>query len=79
MYIKDMEEHFARAPVRRGRKRKNLPSRRGIFDFEECLRRLKDAGFNGAALIEVYAGDYGEYRELKGACDYLDEIIYKIG
>ena len=50
-----------------------------MFDFEECLRRLKDAGFDGAALIEVYANDYGDYRELRRACDYIDEIIYKIG
>ena len=44
------------------------------------LRQCRmDAGFDGAALIEVYAGDYGEYAELKQACDYLDELIYKIG
>ncbi len=80
MYIKDMEgsiSHVHLSDVDENGKI-CLPGR-GIFDFEECLRRLKDAGFNGAALIEVYAGDYGEYRELKGACDYLDEIIYKIG
>ena len=55
-----------------------LPGK-GIFDFEECFKRLKDAGFDGAALIEVYANDYGDYKELKESCDYLDEIIYKIG
>ena len=49
------------------------------FDFEECLRRLKDAGFDGALLIEVYPKDYGDYAELKRSCDYLDEIIEKIG
>ena len=52
---------------------------RGIFDFEECLRRLKDAGFDGAAIIEVYPDNYKEYAELKRACDYIDELIYKIG
>ena len=40
---------------------------------------LKDAGFDGAVLIEVYAGDYKDYIELKRSCDYLDEILYKIG
>ena len=55
-----------------------LPGK-GTFDFETCLRRLKDAGFDGALLIEVYPHDYKEYGELKQACDYLDELVYKIG
>ena len=55
-----------------------LPGK-GTFDFETCLRRLKDAGFDGALLIEVYPHDYGGYGELKQACDYLDELVYKIG
>ena len=80
MYIKDMEGSISHVHLsdvdERGRI--CLPGK-GIFCFEECFRRLKDAGFDGAALIEVYAGDYGEYAELKQACDYLDEIIYKIG
>ena len=80
MYIKDMEgciSHMHLSDVNE-RGKICLPGK-GTFDFEECLRRLKDAGFDGAALIEVYANDYGDYRELKQACDYIDEIIYKIG
>lgn len=80
MYIKDMEgciSHVHLSDVD-GRGRICLPGK-GVFDFEECFRRLKDAGFDGAALIEVYAGDYGTYEELKASCDFLDEIIYKIG
>lgn len=79
MYIKDMEgciSHVHLSDVDENG-RICLPGR-GVFDFEECFRRLKDAGFDGAALIEVYAGDYGEYAELKRSCDYLDELIYKI-
>ena len=80
MYIKDMEGAISHVHLSDVTETGSicLPGR-GIFDFEECLRRLKDAGFDGAALIEVYAGDYGEYAELKRSCDYLDEIIYKIG
>ena len=80
MYIKDMEGAISHVHLSDVTETGGicLPGR-GIFDFEECLRRLKDAGFDGAALIEVYAGDYGEYAELKRSCDYLDEIIYKIG
>ena len=80
MYIKDMEGHIAHVHLsdvdERGRI--CLPGE-GIFDFEECLRRLKDAGFDGAAIIEVYPDNYADYAQLKRACDYLDEIIYKIG
>ena len=79
MYIKDMEgsiSHVHLSDVDENGKI-CLPGR-GVFDFEECLRRLKDAGFDGAALIEVYAGDYGDYSELRRSCDFLDELIYKI-
>ena len=79
MYIRDMEgciSHVHLSDV--DEKGKICLPGRGVFDFEECFRRLKDAGFDGAALIEVYAGDYGDYAELRRACDYLDEIIYKI-
>ena len=80
MYIRDMEGSIAYVHLSDvdDTGKICLPGK-GTFDFEQCLRRLKDAGFDGAALIEVYAGDYGEYAELKQACDYLDELIYKIG
>ena len=80
MYIRDMEGSIAHVHVSDVDERGKicLPGK-GQFDFEECLRRLKDAGFDGAVLIEVYAGDYKDYIELKHSCDYLDEILYKIG
>lgn len=55
-----------------------LPGK-GVTDFEELLKRLKDAGFDGAVLIEVYPDDYGEVSELRQSLDFLDEIIDKIG
>ena len=55
-----------------------LPGK-GRFDFETLVKRLKDVGFNGALLIEVYTNDYQAETELKTACDYLDEILYKYG
>ena len=80
MYIKDMEGSISHVHLsdvdERGRI--CLPGT-GVFDFETCLRRLKDAGFAGTALIEVYAGDYGDVSELRRACDYLGELIDKIG
>ena len=79
-FIKDMEGCISHVHLSDVDERGNicLPGQ-GVFDFEECLRRLKDAGFDGAALIEVYPKDYGDYTELKRSCDYLDEIVYKIG
>ena len=54
-----------------------LPSKKGVFDFDTLIKRLKDSGFDGALLIEVYAGDYGGEEELKIACEYIDELLYK--
>ena len=80
MYVKDMEGSISHVHLSDvdGRGKICLPGQ-GRFDFEECLRRLKDAGFDGALLIEVYPKDYGDYAELKRSCNYLDEIIDKIG
>ena len=54
-----------------------LPGK-GTFDFEDLFIRLKDVGFNGNMLIEVYTNDYGEIAELKDSLDYLREIKNKI-
>ena len=53
-----------------------LPGK-GVFDFDTLIKRLKDNGFDGALLIEVYTGDYGAEEELKTACEYIDELLYK--
>ena len=51
----------------------------GIFNFDDFIRQLKDVGFDGALIIEAYQKDYKEEKELKTACDYMDEILYKHG
>ena len=53
-----------------------LPGR-GVFDFDTLVKRLKDVGFQGALLIEVYKNDYENVQELKISCDRLQEILYK--
>lgn len=53
-----------------------LPGK-GVFDFDTLVKRLKDVGFDGALMIEVYTGDYKNAEELKRSCDFLDEILYK--
>ena len=53
-----------------------LPGR-GTYDFADLFLRLRDAGFNGAALIEAYKDDYADVSELKISAEYLKEILYK--
>lgn len=51
----------------------------GIFDFETFVKRLQNIGFDGALLIEVYQNDYEKESQLKTACDYINEVLYKCG
>ena len=54
-----------------------LPGK-GVYNFKEILTRLKDAGFDGNILIEVYKDDFSDLSELKASLEYLNEIIDKI-
>ncbi|PWM70683.1 MAG: hypothetical protein DBX59_10370 [Bacillota bacterium] len=51
---------------------------KGVFDFAELFKRLKDVNFDGALLIEAYQGDYGDLSELKQSADYVAELVHKI-
>ncbi len=77
-YIKDMGERLAYTHVsdidENGKM--CLPGR-GVFDFDRFVEELKDVGFDGAWLIEVYEKDYNDEKELKISCDYLNELLYK--
>ena len=77
-YIDDMQDKLAYVHVsdldERGKM--CLPGR-GIFDFDTLLKRLLDKGFDGSLIVEVYKDDYKDESELKTACDFLDEKIYK--
>jgi sugar phosphate isomerase/epimerase len=77
-YLQEMGESLAYVHLsdvdERGKIR--LPGQ-GNFPFEELLKRLQGAGFDGALLIEVYTNDYGAESELKTACEYIDELLYK--
>lgn len=77
-YLQEMGEKLAFAHVSDVDERGKicLPGK-GVFDFETLVKRLKDVGFDGALIVEVYTGDYGAETELKTACEYLDEIVYK--
>lgn len=50
---------------------------KGTFDFLELFKRLKDIGFNGACLMEVYPQGYRDFDELKNSYEYLCECCDK--
>ena len=54
-----------------------LPGR-GITDFNDIFTRLKDKGFNGALLLEVYKSDYTEFKELFDSVEYIKDLAQKI-
>ena len=53
-----------------------LPGR-GVFAFDELFARLKDLGFAGAVLIENYAKDFAEPKELRNSYEFLAEKAEK--
>ena len=78
-YIKDMEGSISHVHLSDIDRDGNmcLPGR-GTYNFKEILTRLKDAGFDGNVIIEVYNENYSDIKELKTSLDYLNEIVYKI-
>lgn len=78
-YLTEMGERLAYAHISDfdEREKIRLPGQ-GKFDFETLIKRLKDVGFDGALLIEVYKDDYTDVKELKTACEYMNELLYKL-
>ncbi len=54
-----------------------LPGK-GTTDFADIFKRLKDKGFDGALLLEVYKNDFNNYQELFDSMDYVAELARKI-
>ncbi len=75
-YLEEMGERLAYVHILDvDREGKNCLPGRGCFDFKELVVRLKDVGFDGALLIEAYAGDYQDEGELKEAYEYVRSLI----
>lgn len=53
-----------------------LPGK-GTFPFQDLFFRLRDKGFDGPVLIEVYKDNYEDLAQLKKSCLFLEELIYK--
>lgn len=54
-----------------------LPGR-GITDFKEVFLRLKDKGFNGAILLEVYKNDFKDFPELFDSLNFVTDLAKSI-
>lgn len=78
-YIKDMQGAISHVHLSDIDKNGNmcLPGK-GTYNFKEILSRLKDAGFDGNVIIEVYNENFADIGELKQSLDFLNEIIYKL-
>ncbi|MDE6189584.1 MAG: sugar phosphate isomerase/epimerase [Clostridia bacterium] len=48
---------------------------RGIFDFVTFFKRLRELGFEGACLMELYAKDYENDGDLKEAYEFLKDCL----
>ena len=76
-YLTEMGERLAYVHVSNcdGQGKMCLPGQ-GAFDFDTLIKRLKDVGFDGAILVEVYTNDYKDVVELKTATEFLNEKLY---
>lgn len=48
---------------------------RGTFPFGELAAELERNGYDGPLMIEQYAGDYEDVKEVAGAVEYLKQIV----
>ncbi|MDY6367386.1 MAG: sugar phosphate isomerase/epimerase [Clostridia bacterium] len=54
-----------------------LPGR-GLTDFYDLFSRLKDVGFDGAVLLEVYKNDFDKESELFDSLNFLNDVAAKV-
>ncbi len=48
---------------------------KGKFDFKDFFKRLSGIGYTGPIMVELYSGDYGDYREVYDSVDYLKNLL----
>ena len=54
-----------------------IPSR-GVFNYRELFSVLKDNGYDGPVLIELYSKDYDTIDDVKRAYEYVYNIMNKV-
>lgn len=59
-------------------KRLYLPNaKENVVDFVALFKRLRDVGYDGSCLVEVYTANYSDTSELVGVVDFLNDCLYK--
>ncbi len=48
---------------------------KGIFPFDELIKRLEEVGYDGPIIIEQYSKNYENYAEVEASVDYLKKLI----
>lgn len=54
---------------------KCLPPGEGNYDLKKFIGLLKDSGYNGNCVIELYRSNYKDYSQLKKSYEYLSKLI----
>lgn len=50
---------------------------KGNFDFVKLFQKLHDTGYTGPVIMELYAGDYKNYEEIRESYEYLKDCKEK--
>ena len=48
---------------------------KGVFPFEELITRLNGIGYDGPLMLEQYAKNYDDYREVAQSVEYLKNLV----
>lgn len=51
---------------------------KGSFNFEKLFRKLYEIGYNGPVIMELYAGNYNNYDEIREGYEYLMNCKQKV-
>lgn len=54
------------------------PSENGLCNFEELFTALRDKGYTGDGVVELYSDSYGDKKEIVRAAEYLTKIADKV-
>ena len=47
----------------------------GVFDFTGFFRKLNAVGYTGPVLMELYAGNYRDFDDVKRSAEYLQKCL----
>lgn len=51
---------------------------KGNVDYYKLFSMLRDVGYDGPLMVELYCGNYDNYAELSDSVDYLKNILEKV-